>query len=118
MSLIELIQKYLKLEKIYHINIDICHILILETLLNEPNKWFDHSYFKDYFTKFQFSTTTIALNEGIKNSIGKVRIHAKNLYWLDKRTSKIDKRINEFKISKKGISDLNFKYLYEIKGYN
>ena len=114
MNKIEKIQKYMKLEKIHHTNIDKCHILILETLLNEPDKWFSHSYFKDYLTKFQFSTATIALSEGIKNSIGKVRIHAKNLFWVDKRKSVFDKRMNEIKISKKGLNDL--KSLIEEEG--
>jgi hypothetical protein len=106
MIMIKKIQKYLKLENIYHTNIDICHMLILETLLNEPHKRFNYSHFKSYLTRQQYSTTTKALSGGIKDSINNVRIHEKNLYWLDKRTSKFDKRMNEFKISSKGIRDL------------
>ena len=105
--MIKIIQKYLKLENIYNTNIDICHILILETLLNEPNKWFNCSHFKDYLTRFQFSTTTKALSGSIKDSINNVKIHEKSLYWLDKRPFKFDKRMNEFKISSKGIRDLS-----------
>ena len=82
-------------------------MLILETLLNESDKWFNHSHFKSYLTKQQYSTTTKALSGSIKDSINNVRIHEKSLYWLDKRTSKFDKRMNEFKISSKGIRDLS-----------
>ena len=113
--MIKIIQKYLKLENIHKTNIDICHILMLETLLNEPNKWFNCSHFESYLTKQQYSTTTRALSGSIKDSINNVRIHEKSLYWLDKRTSKFNKTMNEYKISKKGISDLNFKYIYEVK---
>ena len=106
MNIIKVMHKYYKLEKIHHTNIDKCHILILETLLDEPNKWFNHSHFKDYLTRFQFSTTTKALSGSIKDSINNIRIHEKGLHWLDKRTCKFDKRMNEFKISKKGLNDL------------
>ena len=105
--MIKIIQKYLKLEKLKNENIDLCHILILETLRKEPNKWFNHSHFKDYLTRFQFSTTTKALSGSIKDSINNVRIHEKSLYWLDKRTSKFNKTMNEYKISSKGIKDLS-----------
>ena len=101
-----IIQKYMKLEKIHHTNIDKCHILILEDSLDKPNKWFNYSHFKDYLTRFQFSTTTKALSGSIKDSINNVRIHEKSLHWLDKRICKFDKRMNEFKISKKGLNDL------------
>ena len=104
--MIKIIQKYLKLEKIYNTNIDICHMLILETLLDEPNKWFNHSHFKDYLTRFQFSTTTKALSGNIKDSINNVRIHEKNLFWINKRPFKFDKRMHEFKISSRGLKDL------------
>jgi hypothetical protein len=107
MIMIKIIQKYLKLENIYNTNIDICHILMLETLLNEPNKWFNCSHFESYLTKQQYSTTTRALSGSIKDSINNVRIHEKSLYWLDKRTSKFNKRMNEYKISSKGIKDLS-----------
>ena len=107
MIMIKIIQKYLKLEEIYNTNIDICHMLILETLLNEPNKWFNCSHFKSYLTKQQYSTTTKALSGSIKDSINNVRIHEKSLYWLDKRTSKFNKTMNEYKISSKGIRDLS-----------
>ena len=103
---IKLIQKYIKLKKLTHQNLELCHILILETLLDEPNKWFNHSHFKGYLKRHQFSTTTKALSGSIRDSINNVRIHEKSLYWLDKRPFKFDKRMNEFKISEKGLNDL------------
>ena len=72
----------MKLEKIYHVNIDLCH------------------------ERYQFSTTTKALSGSIKDSINNVRIHEKNLFWINKRPFKFDKRMHEFKISRRGLKDL------------
>ena len=105
--MIKIIQKYIKLRKLKNENIDLCHILILETLRKEPNKWFNHSHFKGYLERYQFSTTTKALSGSIKDSIKNIRIHEKDLFWIDKRPFKFDKRMNEFKISKRGLKDLS-----------
>ena len=104
--MIKKIKKYIKLKKLKNKNIDLCHILILETLLNEPDKWFNHSHFKDYLERYQFSTTTKALSGSIKDSINNVRINEKNLFWINKRPFKFDKRMHEFKISSRGLKDL------------
>jgi len=106
MNIIKIMHKYYKLEKRHNTNFDLCHIIVLETLLIEPTYWFNYFHFKDYFKRYQFSTTTKALSGSIKDSINNVRIHEKGLHWLDKRTFKFDKRMNEFKISKKGLNDL------------
>ena len=41
-------------------------------------------------------------------------VFEKNLFWVDKRKSVFDKRMNEIKISKKGLNDL--KSLIEEEG--
>jgi len=104
--MIKKIKKYIKLKEKKNKNIDLCHILILETLLNKPYKWFNYSHFKDYLEIYQFSTTTKALSGNIKDSINNVRIHEKNLFWINKRPFKKDKRMHEFKISNRGLKDL------------
>ncbi len=42
-----------------------------------------------------------------KDYFDRIDEHEKSLYWLDKRPFKFDKRMNEFKISSKGIRDLS-----------
>ena len=111
MNKIKKIQEYINLENLTKQNLDLCHILILETLLDEPNKWFNHSHFEPYLKRHQYSKSVIALAGNIKNSLNSVRIFEKNLFWVDKRKSVFDKRMNEIKISKKGLNDLKSLYV-------
>jgi len=104
--MINKIQKYMNLEKSTHQNLDLCHILILETLVSEPDRWFNYSHFKPYLKRYQYSKSVIALSGNIKDSLSCVRIFEKNLFWVNKRKSKFDQRMNEIKISDKGFKDL------------
>lgn len=108
--MIKKIQKYMRLERRNHQNLDLCHILILETLLDEPDKWFNHSHFKRHLKSYQYHKAVIALTGNIKDSINNVRIWEKNLFWVDKRTSPLNKTMNEIKISKKGLKELLFTF--------
>ena len=106
MDKIKQIKKYIDLENLTKQNLDLCHVLILEILLNEPTKWFNHSHFEPYLKRYQYSKSVIALSGNIKKSLSTVRIFEKNLFWVDKRKSAFDGRMNEIKISEKGLNDL------------